>query len=172
MCPLIPREALFGNPEKAAVRISPDGKWLAYASNASAEAGGNPTAFAIYLQPYPPTGVKYQISASGGAWPLWSPNGAELLYRLNVQEGGTPRVNAVAITTTPVPAFTTERVLTISGFQPVVNYREYDVFPDGRELVMVFPATRTQTAETPTPRIHTVLNWFEELKRRVPVEER
>jgi Tol biopolymer transport system component len=152
--------------------FSPDGKWLAYASNASAEAGGNPTAFAIYLQPYPPTGVKYQISASGGAWPLWSPNGAELLYRLNVQEGGTPRVNAVAITTTPVPAFTTERVLTISGFQPVVNYREYDVFPNGRELVMVFPATRTQTAETPTARIHTVLNWFEELKRRVPVEQR
>ena len=28
--PLIPREALFGNPEKAAVRISPDGKWLSW----------------------------------------------------------------------------------------------------------------------------------------------
>src|SRR5215207_6899813 len=27
---LIPREALFGNPEKAAVRISPDGKWLSW----------------------------------------------------------------------------------------------------------------------------------------------
>jgi hypothetical protein len=37
---------------------------------------------------------------------------------------------------------------------------------------MVFPATRTQTAETPTARIHTVLNWSEELRRRVPVEKR
>ena len=152
--------------------FSPDGKWLAYASNASADSSGNPTAFAIYAQPYPPTGVRYQISASGGAWPVWSPNGSELLYRINVQEGSAPRINAVTITTTPVPAFTTERVLPIAGFQPVVNYREYDVFPNGRELVMVFPATRTQAAETPTARIHTVLNWFEELKRRVPTETR
>jgi serine/threonine-protein kinase len=148
--------------------FSPDGKWIAYASNASADAGGAPTAFAIYVQPYPPTGVKYQISASGGAWPLWSPGGRELLYRLNVQEGAAPRINAVTITTTPVPAFTTERPLTISGFQPVVNYREYDLFPGERELVMVFPAARTQTTAPPTARIHTVLNWFEELKARVP----
>src|SRR5687767_4613947 len=28
--PLIPREALFGNPEKVAARISPDGKWLSW----------------------------------------------------------------------------------------------------------------------------------------------
>src|SRR5690242_19172670 len=28
--PLIPREVLFGNPEKAAAQISPDGKSLAY----------------------------------------------------------------------------------------------------------------------------------------------
>jgi serine/threonine-protein kinase len=152
--------------------FSPDGKWIAYASNASADATGNPTAFAIYVQPYPPTGVKYQISSSGGAWPTWAANGAELLYRLNVQEGGAPRINAVTITTTPVPAFTTERVLTITGFQPVVNYREYDVFPNGRELVMVFPASRTQSADAPTARIHAVLNWFEELKRRVPAEQR
>ena len=148
--------------------FSPDGKWVAYASNASADAGGQPTAFAIYVQPYPPTGVKYQISASGGAWPVWSPRGGELLYRLNVQEGGTPRINAVTITTTPVPAFTTERALSIAGFQPVVNYREYDLFPGGRELVMVFPAARSQATTPATARIHTVLNWFEELKARVP----
>ena len=106
------------------------------------------------------------------AWPTWAANGAELLYRLNVQEGSAPRINAVTITTTPVPAFTTERVLAITGFQPVVNYREYDVFPNGRELIMVFPASRTQAADAPTARIHTVLNWFEELRRRVPVEPR
>ena len=36
-----------------------------------------------YLQPYPATGVKYQISQSGGAWPIWSSAGHELIYRLN-----------------------------------------------------------------------------------------
>ena len=152
--------------------FSPDGKWVAYASNASADATGPPTAFAIYVQPYPPTGVKYQISASGGAWPVWSSNGGELLYRLNVQEGAAPRINAVTITTTPVPAFTAERTLAINGFQPVVNYREYDVFPNGREMILVFPAARSEQAEPATPRIHTVLNWFEELKARVPTAAR
>ena len=28
--PLIPRETLFGNPERAGVQISPDGKWISY----------------------------------------------------------------------------------------------------------------------------------------------
>jgi hypothetical protein len=35
---------------------------------------------------------------------------------------------------------------------------------------MVFPATQTPAAPPPTPRIHAVLNWVEELKARVPVK--
>ena len=37
----------------------------------------------------PPTGVHYQISRSGGAWPIWSPNGSELVYRMNI--GSSPK---------------------------------------------------------------------------------
>ena len=119
--------------------FSPDGKWIAYASNAGPDASSPATRFAIYIQPYPATGVKYEISQSGGAWPIWAPGGRELLYRLNVTAGATPKLNAVAITTQPVPAFTSEKALPIQGFLPVVNYREYDILPNGRELVMGVP---------------------------------
>ena len=39
----------------------------------------------------------------------------------------------------------------------------YDVFPDGQSFVMV-----GGTPESRAPQLHVVLNWFEELKRRVP----
>lgn len=150
--------------------FSPDGKWIAYASNAGPDTSSPATRFAIYIQPYPATGVKYAISQTGGAWPIWAPGGRELLYRLNVTEGAVPKLNAVAITTQPVPAFSSEKALPVHGFLPVVSYREYDIMPNGRELVMVFPAAQTRAAAPATAQIHTVLNWVEELKARVPVK--
>src|SRR5262249_10273008 len=144
--------------------FSPDGKWVAYASN---EVRGSQ--LEIYLQPFPPTGVKYQITNTGGAWPIWSPNGNELFYRL------TPVMNrsqlkAVTITTRPAPAFSSEKTLPIRDFLAFVNYRDYDIMPYGRGFLMILPANQTTSGETPRPRIHVVLNWLEELKQRVPLK--
>jgi WD40-like Beta Propeller Repeat len=158
------------NSNEFGAEFSPDGKWVAYASNAGPDANSPATRFAIYIQPYPATGVKYEISQTGGAWPIWVPGGRELLYRLNATEGNVPRLNAVAITTQPVPAFTDEKALSIQGFLPVVNFREYDILPSGRELVMVFQARQAPAATPANPRIHAVLNWTEELKTRAPLK--
>lgn len=54
----------------------------------------------------------------------------------------------------------------------------WDIHPDGQRFLMVKPPSRTMgestmgesTTEAPEPRIQIVLNWFEELKERVPVD--
>jgi eukaryotic-like serine/threonine-protein kinase len=152
--------------------FSPDGKWIAYASNADPNPNNPSTNFQIYVKPYPENGVKYQISETAGTWPIWTSGGRELIYRPNVDAGGTQKLNAVTISTSPAPAFTSEKTLPITGFQTTQNYREYDMVPGTGKLVMTFPATRDQGITPPQPRIHIVQNWTEELKTRVPTAPR
>jgi Tol biopolymer transport system component len=54
-------------------RFSPDGRWIAFASNQS----GQPE---IYVRPFPRPGGKWQVSTSGGASPQWKRDGKELFY--------------------------------------------------------------------------------------------
>jgi len=54
-------------------RFSPDGRWLAYASS---ETGRNE----VYVQPFPSTGARWQISNSGARQPLWRADGKELFF--------------------------------------------------------------------------------------------
>jgi serine/threonine protein kinase/Tol biopolymer transport system component len=54
-------------------QLSPDLRWLAYAST---ETGRNE----IYVQPFPPTGKRWQVSNSGGRQPLWRADGKELFF--------------------------------------------------------------------------------------------
>jgi hypothetical protein len=146
--------------------FSPDGKWVTYASNNANQPDGQ---FGIYAQPYPATGAKYEISRNGGAWPVWHPLGGELYYRLNVGAVNAARIKAVTITTSPVPGFTSDKELPIQGFVLATNYRDYDVMPNGREFVMVFPVTPVAPAAPQVLSFQIVLNWLEELKARVPV---
>src|SRR5262249_13561375 len=57
-------------------RVSPDGRWLAYRSNAASREE-------VYVQNFPPSGGKWQISTAGGADPQWSADGKELFYVQN-----------------------------------------------------------------------------------------
>jgi eukaryotic-like serine/threonine-protein kinase len=54
-------------------QLSPDGRWLAYAS---IDTGRNE----VYVQPFPPTGAKWQVSNNGGRQPLWRADGKELFF--------------------------------------------------------------------------------------------
>ena len=47
--------------------FSPDGKWLAYGSNEL-----NNNAFQVFVQPFPPTGTKYQVTTQTSSTPVWS----------------------------------------------------------------------------------------------------
>jgi hypothetical protein len=54
-------------------RLSPDGRWIAYSSNESGT-------FDVYVQPFPTTGAKWQVSKGGGQLPQWRRDGSELFY--------------------------------------------------------------------------------------------
>jgi Tol biopolymer transport system component len=134
-------------------RFSPDGRWLAYYSNESGR-------FEVYVQPYPGPGGKWQISTEGGTEPVWNRSGRELFYR------GGDKMMAVDIATQPGFTAGKPRMLFEGHYEmapfPIPNY---DVSPDGQRFLMLKSIEATQAAPT---QINVVLNWFEELKRRVP----
>ena len=78
-------------------------------------------------------------------------------------------MRSVDIVTEPAFAFSNEQTLPVEGFTVVASSRDYDMSPDGERLLMVFPADRSDSGEASRPQINIVLNWFEELKQRVPV---
>jgi hypothetical protein len=140
--------------DESVPRFSPDGRWLAYISNESGR-------FEIYVQPYPGPGGKWQISAEGGTEPMWNPNGRELFYRSG------DKMMVVDITTQPGFAAGKPRMLFEGPYMPTpATTPNYDISPDGQRFLMVKPSEQEQVAPT---QINVVLNWFEELKRRVPV---
>jgi Tol biopolymer transport system component len=134
-------------------RFSPDGHWLAYVSDESGR-------WEIYVQPYPGPGGKWQISTEGGTEPAWNPNGRELFYRSG------DKMMAVEIATQPSFAVGKPRMLFEGPYQasPATG-PNYDVSPDGQRFLMLKPSEAREAAPT---QINVVLNWFEELKRRVP----
>ncbi len=136
--------------------FSPDGKWIAYDSDESGR-------IQIYLQPFPPTGSKQQITQGRGLWPLWSPDGSQLFFRSTGQQ-----LMAVDIETTPAVTFGSPKPIPIRG---PGDSRNFDVMPDGERFIAVVPVTveETEDEEAPAGQINIVLNWFEELKERVPV---
>ena len=136
-------------------QFSPDGRYLAYASN---ESGRNE----VYVRPFPNLQeAKWQISTQGGREPKWAHSGDELFYRSG--EG----MMAVTITTQPIFRTGTPRLL----FEdPYIRTRtpttaHYDVSADGQRFLMV----QEEAQQAEATQINVVLNWFEELKERVPV---
>lgn len=135
-------------------RLSPDRRYVAYVSD---ESGRNE----VYVQPFPGPGAKLRISTEGGTEVIWGQNG-EIFYRSdNV-------MMAVEVKTQPTLAIgKPQRLfedLYLLNFGRTANY---DVTPDGTQFLMLKPVE----LQTSTPAaIHLVLNWFEELKQKVPVQ--
>ena len=122
--------------------FSPDGEWIAYSLGRSE----------VWVAPYPGPGIANQITGDGGTWPLWSTDGQTLYYRASQQ------IFSSAIDTEP----DFRRSEPVSLFQLSIPFILSDVEPSGDRFVMV------QTGDD-FSQINVVLNWFEELKDKVPV---
>ena len=134
--------------------FSPDGHWLAYISDESGRQE-------IFIQPYPGPGGKWQISTEGGNEPAWSRNGRELFFRSG------SKMMAVEVTAQPTFSAGKPKVLFEGQYlavTPGLTGTAFDVSSDGQRFLMVKETERA----APNAQINVVLNWSEELKRRVP----
>jgi len=138
-------------------QFAPDGRFLAYVSDESGREE-------VYVQSYPSTGDRWQISTEGATEPLWSRDGKELFFR----HGRT--LLAVNVTTDPTFELVgIPQALFDGNYHSSTTYHggaEYDVSRDGTRFLMI----RREPDSIPA-RIHVVLNWFEELERLVPTDE-
>jgi len=121
------------------------------------------------VRPFPDVGGgKWQVSTDGGVWPLWSPDGRELFYRSE------DKFMAVPIKTEPTFSFETPSLLFQGSYVIPGNafLSNWDISPDGKKFLMIKPSTVAGSESTSaTPRkINIVVNWFEYLKERVPVD--
>jgi Tol biopolymer transport system component len=125
-------------------RFSPDGKWIAYSSNASGR-------IEVYVTPFPHPEGKWQLSSAGGSAPRWRRDGKELFYvsadrtlmAVDVRAGSSVEGGV------PVPLFSPR----------FVNVYFYDVSADGQRFLV-----NTELPEEPFP-LTLVVNWTAGLER-------
>ncbi|HTC44561.1 MAG TPA: hypothetical protein VK696_05875 [Steroidobacteraceae bacterium] len=107
--------------------IAPDGRWIAYTSDET----GRPE---VWLEPLPITGKRVQLTQNGGSHPQWSPDGKRIyfdqgdqMFQMDIDTGTEPKAGDPT-------------ALPIKGFQQSELRRQYDLTPDGKAFVMLFPA--------------------------------
>ena len=138
---------------EGAPTFSPDGRWIAYASEQSGRSE-------IYMRPFPGPGEEVTISTDGGNEPIWARKTGELFYRLG------NAMMVVAITTAPTVSVGKPRQLFERAYNRTNSFwPNYDVSPDGQRVLMI----KGIAPEAPR-RINVVINWAEELKRLVPTK--
>ena len=139
--------------EEFSPALSPDGRWLAYASDESGRTE-------VYVRPFPEAGTaRYAVSHNGGSEPRWSHSGKELFFRDGAQNLVAVEVMAGAVfrVASERPLFSTREYGTDS------RHHFYAVSPDDGAFYFVKSATSSGTAN----QLVITLNWFEELRRTV-----
>jgi Tol biopolymer transport system component len=141
---------------EGAPMFSPDGRWLAYQSDESGR-------LEIYVRSFPGPGGKWPISTEGGTEPVWARNGRELFYRNG------DKMMAAAVETKPTFAAARPKLLFEGHYETgIISFQaNYDVSPDGQQFLMIKPSEQ----ESAATQINVVLNWFEDLKHRVPTRK-
>jgi eukaryotic-like serine/threonine-protein kinase len=131
--------------------VSPDGRWLAYASNESGVGE-------VYVRPFPDAGsARWQVSTAGGTDPVWSHSGKELFYR-STQE----QLMTVAIQPGATFAFAQAKPLFSTANYVFINpVQSFDVSPDDKRFLFL-----RETAPNERNELIVVQNWTQEMKDR------
>jgi Tol biopolymer transport system component len=134
--------------------LSPDGKWIAYASD---EQAGRSE---VFVRRYPLTAEQWQVSKEGGEAPRWSRDGKTLYFLV--------RLPSVGVMSTPVtlgasfgsgePTLLFRKSIRL-GFGILVPTSNYDVTPSGQFVAVVMDSL----AQTRPPSIGVIMNWTSKL---------
>jgi serine/threonine-protein kinase len=144
---------LVSPASKVDAQFSPDGRAVAYVSD---ETGREE----VYVRSVARLGDVVALSTEGGREPRWSPDGKEISYRR-----GDSFFAAKLASTGPLAVGDSKKLFEIraaSGRSQL--HGGYDVSPDGRRFLVLLLDRRA----IPT-QINVVLNWFDELRAKVPV---
>ncbi len=130
--------------------VSPDGRWVAYASNSSGR-------FEVYAVPRDaPQSAPVLVSNGGGSSPRWAPDGRAIYY-LNM----TPQLMEARVVTSP--SLRVEGTRALFDARPFVqtslSRRNYDVAPDGRFLFV------RRASSSSAGSVVVVEHWTQELLR-------
>jgi Tol biopolymer transport system component len=135
-------------------QYSPDGRWVAYASDVQGQ-------FEVFVTSVPPSGALWQISTGGGSMPRWRrDDGRELFFRANdgtlmaVELGPGPGASAIEERSAPRPLFVG---IPSSGNTPIFTYAAAG---DGQRFLVAASRSSAQ------PPITVVLNWQLALQKR------
>jgi serine/threonine-protein kinase len=131
-------------------RLSPDGRWLAYASDVSGQSE-------VYVRPHSAPGRTEVVSNTGGSEPRWA-GSRELIYRRGREVVAVPMVASGDAIAPGQP-----HVLFEIDDHPL----NYDVSSDGTKFLFL---QRADDNESIPAQVTLMLNWFEELKRLVPAK--
>jgi len=121
-------------------RLSPDGRWVAYVSNETGQ-------YEVYARATDGTGGRIPLSAGFGAEPVWAPDGRGLYFR------GESRMHFVALTSGPTLGVVRHDTLFVDPYRRETLAVPYDVFPDGKTLLMQKPSGTNSRSPI------VVLNW-------------
>jgi Tol biopolymer transport system component len=142
---------------------SPDGTWLAYASNVSGRDE-------VYVQRYPKPDSPVLVSTASGLAPVWNPNGRELFYVVTI-DGLRGKFNVMSVPMAdpshpgkPELLFETDaRVLPLGQ---CASTPCFSVSPDGQS----FYTLQFRPREIPrVTSLRLILNWFDDVRRLAPV---
>jgi eukaryotic-like serine/threonine-protein kinase len=139
-------------------QLSPDGRWMAYLSlNNSGQSE-------IWVRPFPQLDSGKWLVATGSIGPKWSRDGRELFY-LSVDG-----MMSVPVQTDPVfkKDGMPQQLFQGSYYMSPLG-RMWDLSPDGKRFLMIKNSEASAAASSPS-KINIILNWFEELKKRVPAD--
>lgn len=130
-------------------QFSPDGKWIAYISDES----GKPE---VYVQSFPVSGAKWQISTGGGAEPRWRRDGKELFFL-----GGDHKLWAVEMKLDPTLEPGIPRPLFEVRVKHFASDRyDYAVSQDGQRFLI-----NTLPEDASSRNVNLIFNWITELRK-------